>query len=232
MVRARLLRELTMKKKALMLWSGVAVATLGIVVFTPSTRYLLLGLVRHEPFQDYKPISQWIASLQDGDAEVRHEAAKALGCYGTDGKDAVPALAAALHDQDDLVRVNAALALLKIAPECQAAVPELADALQDKIHIIRMNAAIALHRMGPQSRTAVPKLIKALEDGDNWQIRTVFGQSAAKVMISTLGLIGPEAKAARGRLAELLYDERSDEATRKEIADALKKIDPDEPAKP
>jgi HEAT repeat protein len=218
-----------MKKKTLILWAAVPVITLGILLLIPSSRYLVLGLVKQEPFQYGRPMSRWINDLEHGDDDARHQAAKALGAIGPEAKDAVPALSVALRDENDLVRLNASLALLKIAPESQAAIPALAEALHDQIPLIRMNAAMALNRMGGQSRAAVPALISALKDRDNWRRQPVFKISVAKVALSTLGRIGPYARNARELLAELLYDQRSSEEMRQEIADALKKIDQDEP---
>src|SRR5712692_11358846 len=42
-----------MTKKTLFLWFGIVpVVTLGATLLIPSNRYLVLGLVRNEPFQD------------------------------------------------------------------------------------------------------------------------------------------------------------------------------------
>ncbi len=152
-----------MTKKTLFLWFGIVpVVTLGATLLIPSNRYLVLGLIRNEPFQDGRPASYWIDQLKDGDPAKRQEAAAALGRMGPDGRNAVPALAVALKDDSELVRANAALALSKIGSESQAAVPALGEALKDAIPLIRLEAAMALHQIGPEAEVAVPALIQAL----------------------------------------------------------------------
>src|SRR5260370_42250010 len=137
-----------MKKKVLSLCGALMVIALAVVLFIPSSRYFVLGHASGEPFQDGRPISYWINTLQSGDAEARNLAAKEIGYLGPEGKEAAPALVVALKDKEELVRLNASLALLKMSPESQAAVPALGEALQDEIPTIRMNAIMALHRMG------------------------------------------------------------------------------------
>jgi HEAT repeat protein len=221
-----------MKKKTLLLWLGVVVVILGIILLTPASRYVVMGLAKQEPF-DYngRPLSYWINALQEGDEKVRHQAAKALGNFGREGKEAVPALAVALADQADLVRVNAALALMKMAPDTEAAVPQLGEALRDKYPMIRMDAVIALHRMGAEARGAVPALIKALQDPDNWRPLGSFHMSVAQMAVSSLGRIGPDARAAKEVLAGLLDDGHHSPEARDQILEALAKIDAEESQK-
>jgi HEAT repeat protein len=49
--------------------------------------------------------------LKDTDADIRREAASALGRVGSDAMKAVPALAIALNDREAMVRRQAAIAL-------------------------------------------------------------------------------------------------------------------------
>src|SRR5688572_444574 len=93
---------------------------------------ILVGCGR-APLSRGKPVGHWQQALQDPRAEVRREAAEALGELGADAKAATLDLAAALKDKDDGVRVKAANALWSIGAAASAAVADLIGAaLQDK----------------------------------------------------------------------------------------------------
>jgi HEAT repeat protein len=57
-----------------------------------------------------------IESLQDKNTYVRRDAAKALGKFGADAKEAVPPLVARLRDEEPSVRKAAAQSLKLIDP--------------------------------------------------------------------------------------------------------------------
>jgi HEAT repeat protein len=94
---------------------------------------------------------------KDRDPKMRFYAAKELGHFGAQAKDAVPALTEALKDEDKNVRMEAAYALGEIGPDAAAAVPALAEAQQDNEEAVRKAAAYALKRLqdpNPQAEEA------------------------------------------------------------------------------
>ncbi len=99
-----------------------------------------------------------IQLLKDKNAEVRANAAKALG--DLNDKRAVPGLIDALKDRHVIVRRSAAYALSNIGDE--RAVPGLINALKDEDAEVRAYAARALGNRG--DKRAFPALIKALKD--------------------------------------------------------------------
>ena len=185
---------------------------------------MLLGLMRQEHFERGRPLNYWLTALHNPDSAQRWQAANVIGEMGPEGKDAVPALAAALHDEEPHVRVNAALALMKIGPDSQAAVPDLSTALEDEVQIIRMDAAITLNRLGHDAQPAIPALVNAVRDADNRRPMYTFGTSVCRVAARALGHIGPDAKDAIPALTEVLDSDDPD--LRQEVEDALQNIDP------
>jgi HEAT repeat protein len=118
-----------------------------------------------------------ITKLQDPDAAVRLQAAKALEKMGRNAEDAIPALTNALHDADEDVRIVAGRALRKIKPveeprekkepaPAAKGVEELIKKLKDPDEVVRIKAARALGKMGPEAKTAVPALTEAGKDAD------------------------------------------------------------------
>lgn len=95
-----------------------------------------------------KPVSYWIAALQDADAKVRKKAAFKLGNVGTADPAALPALIGALDDRDAAVRREAILALVKFGPAAKEAIPAL-TALQhkDRDAQVRAYASKALEKL-------------------------------------------------------------------------------------
>jgi len=105
-----------------------------------------------EIYQGLK-VKRLIKELQDEDADVRSNAAYALGQIRSE--DAVPALIQALQDSDAEVRYNATWALGNIG---EGAVPALIQALQGPDEGVRWNAAEALGKIGtPEALEAVKK---------------------------------------------------------------------------
>jgi HEAT repeat protein len=58
-----------------------------------------------------------IKALKNDSPDVRAQAAGFLGEFGSDAKEAIPALLEACDDEDEAVRTNARRALKKIDPE-------------------------------------------------------------------------------------------------------------------
>src|SRR5215467_1633932 len=90
-----------------------------------------------------KPARYWRERLHDPQAQVRREAATAMGALKV--TDAIPELIAMLKDDDGGVRSRAAEALWGIGgSEAQAAVTPLISLLEDEDAGIRLNAVGAL----------------------------------------------------------------------------------------
>lgn len=81
-----------------------------------------------EPAYRGKVLSAWVADLKDPDAEVRFDAAIALGRIRPAAKEAVGPLIEALRDKDNDVRYAATIALGKIgAPAVEPLIGVLRD---------------------------------------------------------------------------------------------------------
>jgi HEAT repeat protein len=94
-------------------------------------------------------------TLKDKDPKMRYYAAKELGHFGAQAKDAVPALTATLKDEDKTVRMGAAYALAEIGPDARTAIPALGEASKDQEESVRKAAAYALKRLqdpNPQAK--------------------------------------------------------------------------------
>ena len=81
-------------------------------------------------------------------AAVRKQAASALGQFGGDAAEAVPALARALEDMDAGVRQEAAKTLGALGMQARPAVAALQKALTDSDAAVRTEAARALQKIG------------------------------------------------------------------------------------
>ena len=151
-----------------------------------------------------KPPADPIEALQDPDAAVRLEAARAIGKLGPKAQSAVPALVKALGDDDADVRAGAARAIGAIGPAAKSAVPALLEALKDQGYFLGARGELpsevpvwvavseALGDVGP---AALPELIAALKD----EHPQVFAGAA-----NAIHRIGPEAKEAVEPLVKLV----------------------------
>jgi outer membrane protein assembly factor BamB len=135
--------------------------------------------------------------LDDVDAMVAGDAARALGALGPRAGPSVAALVQALAHSDEYTRVYAAEALASIGPLAAAATGDLANALADPIPGVRWAACEALGSIGPAAHPAVPKLMDALKD--EFLYVRMFAAGA-------LGSIGPKAAAAREALTAAAKD--------------------------
>jgi HEAT repeat protein len=173
-----------------------------------SLAYLALGEVRPIETEASRAL---VAALKDPDKEVRAAAAFALVGLGA---EAVPPLRQALKARDP----SAALALGRIAPPAvNAAVPDLIAAMSDDDKELRVAAHHAVVKVGAP---AVPALAAGLARAD---LRDWYSISVA------LGKIGPAARPAAvpALTAGLTHEDRG---VRILAANALAKIDPDNPA--
>lgn len=147
--------------------------------------------------------------LNDPDAEVREQAARALGQLGP---VAIPALTDALGNADPAVRREAVWALKQLAPASLPAAPALVRALRDRDLKVRKGAALTLQLLDADPDLVIPALIAALRDTN-----LVFCRLAASALVRLGGRAVP---ALAGALAN------SDRHVRREAAWALGQIGP------
>ncbi|GAX41682.1 hypothetical protein NIES4075_26790 [Tolypothrix sp. NIES-4075] len=157
------------------------------------------------------------ALKNDKEADVRKDAAEALGRIGEKAASAVPALIQALkNDKEANVRLFAASGLRGIGKEAASAVPALAEALKsDKEPDVRSIAVEALGRIGEKAASAVPTLTEALKNDNEADLHS----SAAEA----LGRIGEKAASAVPTLTEALKNDKEADV-RLSAADALGSI--------
>jgi HEAT repeat protein len=111
----------------------------------------LAGCAEKPPLQVHgKPVSHWVAAMQDPDPQARIKAARMLGNAGASDPAVVPALVKAIKDPEAEVRGEVILALLKIGPDAQEAITVLKDAQQDEDDQVRSYAEKALKRIQGQ----------------------------------------------------------------------------------
>jgi HEAT repeat protein len=148
------------------LWLLATVATAALVLFTDGSASNN-GEKHEEPNYNGKPLSHWLAALQDPSVRVRVEAAEALGQLEPETKAPVPALRAALKDVEVLVRRRAAESLFQIDCRLASEVQDVFRAdLKDPDLEERRAAAAMLGRLGPVARKAIRDLHEALKDAD------------------------------------------------------------------
>src|SRR3954447_1249097 len=109
--------------------------------------------------------------------------------------DEVEELAAQLSSPSTRERRRAARALGKLGPQAVPALPALIAAFCDRELSVRGEAVAAVSGLGAE---AVPALLAALDEN---------APDLRRVVVVTLGEIGPKASAAVGPLREALADE-------------------------
>jgi HEAT repeat protein len=104
--------------------------------------------------------------LNDGDRQVRGNAATALGTTKTDASGAVPALLETSLDADEwwVVRRWSIRALGRIGPKAKAALPDLINLAEDDHEGVRSVVAVALARIAPQEEAAIATIKRLLTD--------------------------------------------------------------------
>jgi HEAT repeat protein len=185
------------------------------------------------------------------DKELRSQAAVLLGRLGADSKAAVPALVESLKDEDrDEVRRDVILALAAIGPDAKAAASALVEDLGHENPRVQVSVTFALGKIGPAAKAALPQIKKNLESEDEtlaavsaWALPRIApaDASVAKLVVpkmtaalkhedafvrreaaETLGMLGPQAKAAAEALEELTKD--ADEGVAAAAKEALAKV--------
>ena len=136
--------------------------------------------------------------LSDKNASIRSQAAKQLGTFGHQAREAVYPLIEVLSDESRYVRRNAAFALGQIGEGAGESVPALIQTLEDSDWTVRANVTFALGGIGKSAKAAVPFLITAINDV-NWEVSV----NAVK----SLGQIGPVASSAVPALSNALRSE-------------------------
>jgi HEAT repeat protein len=163
-------------------------------------------------------IPDLVAMLEHPMAEVRSQAAWALGQMGPEAKDAVKPLAGAVEDGYMGYNIQAIKALGKIGPGAAKSLPVLLKAMSAtgyfEVSTTAMQAAVD---MSASPKKVVPVLIEALGD-PNPEVR--WGACQA------IRGYGPDAAKAAAELGELLEDpERRNETSWAALA-ALVSIGP------
>ncbi|MCP4788308.1 MAG: c-type cytochrome [Fuerstiella sp.] len=123
-----------------------------------------------DKLEGYDPAREWVAALRDPDAEVRGQAARALGSRGVHAASA--GLATALKDPDASVRMRAAVALGRIGQSGSAA--HLYEALGEQDVVARFTMIQALRAIG-NWQPALPHLQTADKATRNAIIQTLEG---------------------------------------------------------
>ncbi len=214
-------------------------ALIAVAFLHPTSRTIIVGLFRGERTYRFKPTSYWARTLTDRneqeaneslellkkggaqavpvlvealgseDAQVRLNAAAALGAIGT---DAVPALAKAMESDEDVVRIGAARALQRIGPNASSATSALYSALWDAEPLVVIMSVTALGSIGKENTRV---LINVVEGHRSVDVRVAA--------LDGLGKIGPDAAEAVELLRKLIDD--NNERISKAAGEALKKID-------
>lgn len=111
-----------------------------------------------------------VRGLNDGDREVRYQAAFGLSSFafmGGNAQAAIPALVQSLQDSYLGVRCGAAQALGQIHAETDRVVPALLQSLKDSDPYVRIHSAAALGRFGTNAKAGLEPLIEMMNDGTN-----------------------------------------------------------------
>jgi len=135
--------------------------------------------------------------LGDKTPRARFSSASALLCINKENKLAVEVLAKGLTDPDSTVRRDAAKATGRSGPGAAPLVDKLALLLRDDNESTRVSALQAIALLGPIAASAAPAMIPLLDDPN-----TCIDAADA------LGRIGPRARPAPKRLAEMLSSDQ------------------------
>jgi HEAT repeat protein len=146
------------------------------------------------------PAAPILAALDDPDEAVRLATLTCLTVLGAKARPAVPRLRILLASESMPMRTGAIRALSGIGESAAAAAPDLVAILNDpqKDEGTRSAAVRALGTLGRGSPEAINAVIRALDDPD---------PNMKYAAIDAVAALGPEAVAARGRLATMLEED-------------------------
>jgi HEAT repeat protein len=157
-------------------------------------------------------------ALEDDDAFIRTQAARALLQVGPEPDSEVAGLSDSLRNELAVLRFHAAVALGNLGRKARLAVPALIHtALWDEDLAVRVEAAVSLWKIERSGPLAIPVLIEALE-ADNEMICWMAADA--------LGQIGPEAREAVPALRQALHRDFKVSLIKKGVLLALERIDP------
>ncbi|WP_197491324.1 HEAT repeat domain-containing protein [Planctomyces sp. SH-PL62] len=152
-------------------------------------------------------LQSWTLQLDDPDPARRLAAIKALGAIGPGAAPSVPELTRALSDRESWIRCEAAVSLGKVGPAAAGSAQAMFDAMRRADGFQPGLIAGAIAQLGP---SVVPLLVEATRERPG---------SVRRESIHALGLMGPEARGALGRIEELTHDH--DVSTRIQAASVL-----------
>jgi HEAT repeat protein len=143
-----------------------------------------------EPAFADRPLSRWMADLDDTDPLVREEAIEVLGRMGPEALTAVPRLEKIAGVDTALARQRAALALWKIDGRLDPARELYRQSLKQTQGLQRLHAVQTLRQLGSPPSELAPHLVDLLIDPD-YNV-----SNAATMMLQQFGAEGVPALAA------------------------------------
>jgi HEAT repeat protein len=168
-----------------------------------------------------------LTALHNPNADIRANAAGALGSVGYADERVVTALAAVLRDPDVPVRNQATAALLRdLSADPRLMLPGLRQALEDRDAAVRANAVKVLGALGP---VALPVLLAALKDPEvKTQLEAVKALDALaaekeEMLAAMVPLLQDENALLRQNVVRMLY--RGGNAAVPHLLSALKDKD-------
>jgi len=125
-------------------------ALVGAVLLLTNAAWGQASAKAAEPVTHGRPLSEWIADLQEPAPQTRNAAAYEIAGLGPAAVAAVPALIEALDDPSAVVRFPVTVALGEIGPAAVAAVPRLRQMMEEEINDeIAAAARRAIKRIKP-----------------------------------------------------------------------------------
>ncbi len=158
-----------------------------------------------------------VGAIKDQDTQVRLTAVRTLNRFaGKHKKEAIAALQeVAIKDKEVEVRSGAQQALRNLQIKPSEILPVFQAALKEENPVLRLDALRYLVQSSSDAAQIVPNLIVALKSAQKGEEQ--------RLIVQTLGNIGPAAKDAIPALTELLKD-REPSGLRDHIIQAIQKI--------
>lgn len=150
-------------------------ASMGTLSSTRSSVSVAKALRSIEDYSQDLVLDEVVERLYDPDADVREEAAGALGRIGS--QDAVQALTEQLQDRGSTIRSQAAKALGKIGH--RDALPYLLEGLNDSSEDVQNACTLALGNMGDEE--SVKRLLSAIRNIRSDRLAVSSAEAASKL---------------------------------------------------